>query len=82
MGYAHARIEDHDTGKVYDRGDRVPAKLAGLEELRKAGSVRDEPYAGDPVLEAANEARIAELKAELKQLQSGDAGTATDGTRK
>lgn len=42
MAYAHALIE-HE-GTRYQRGDEVPDDLPGIDELREAGSVRDEEY--------------------------------------
>lgn len=38
--YAHAVIEDPETGDIYVPGDKVPAKLAGIAELKKAGTVK------------------------------------------
>lgn len=37
--YAHAVIEDPETGERYLPGDTVPAKIAGADELKKAGSL-------------------------------------------
>lgn len=88
MGIAHARIEHPETGEIFEPGDKVPAKLPGLEELRDAGSVSDEPYDQDPVGEALREAQIGALEHELKELReqakvdrdvsSREGGTASD----
>lgn len=38
--YAHALIENPETGDRYEVGDRVPATVPGLAELKKGGAVK------------------------------------------
>lgn len=45
--YAHAKIENSETGEVFERGDIVPDDLPGIEDLVEFGSVSKEPF-NDP----------------------------------
>lgn len=53
--YAHAVIEDPESGRKFQRGDAVPDDLPGIEELREFGSVSDEEY----VAPEPDEAQVA-----------------------
>ena len=76
--YAHAKLETAD--RVYQPGDKVPADLDGIAELKKSGAVSSDKYDADPVLEARNAARVAELEAELAEIRTGDSGAGGDAS--
>jgi hypothetical protein len=76
MAYAHAVIEvprdanDPSQGSVtYKRGDTVPDDLSGIEELREAGSVRDEEY--DPSDEPTQVPDFVEIDG-VRYVKTGD----------
>jgi hypothetical protein len=53
--YAHAVIEDPDTGKRYQRGDEVPDDLPGIDRLKKAGSVSSKKHERVSAVDAVHE---------------------------
>lgn len=84
MAYAHAVIEvprdaeDPSAGVVtYQRGAEVPDDLAGMDELREYGSVRDESY--DPAEEPAQTPDVVEIDG-VRYVKTGDDANTTGGS--
>lgn len=48
--YAHAVIEDHEAGVVYQPGDKITTDVPGFDELVEGGAISSEQYVEPPPL--------------------------------